>query len=318
MFESINHNAELLQSVKSKQCECLHDIQSISGTIKQTTRRINNMENQINRQVDMLKLLSYKSLDLEARERRNNLIFWGIFENFRIDCQSIILNFLSDELNIDSTHVSIERAHRMNTSKRRNQYNDPKRPIIVRFSNYNDVDNIMNSAYKLKGTSFGIDRNYPTEIVQARRELYQSQMATSARQNRIKTEIKYPASLYIDGKMIKDKFPDWYTTMKQSRLHVLSYVNNSNTTNVEQSIQDQSNTSINQSVYSNKTIEDTPTHDDHNEVFRTPGSVHRTQAKLSKPSLNQRTVGHPADKTTPRRKPSPVNSMRQSRNKTVS
>lgn len=54
----------------------------------------------------------------------------------------------------------------------------------------------------------GIDRKFPKEISMARSSLYNSVEAKSARSNRQKIQIKFPARLFIDGKYVKDIFPD--------------------------------------------------------------------------------------------------------------
>lgn len=46
------------------------------------------------------------------------------------------------------------------------------RPIICRFFERKDVDYILSKAYQLKGTTFGINRDYPREIVEARSKLW--------------------------------------------------------------------------------------------------------------------------------------------------
>lgn len=76
----------------------------------------------------------------------------------------------------------------------------------------------MRHSYKLKGSNFGIDRDYPHEIASARGELYRSDAAKRARVQRLKVQIKYPAQLYIQGKLIEDKFPDWSRLVNAHRI----------------------------------------------------------------------------------------------------
>ena len=61
-----------------------------------------------------LKLLEYKSIDQEARSRRNNLIFRGHPEvRYNDDCEAIIHSFLQRHLDIDPNLIRIQRAHRL-------------------------------------------------------------------------------------------------------------------------------------------------------------------------------------------------------------
>ena len=66
-----------------------------------------------NVQTGFMKCLAYKSVDIEARSRRNNLIFRGFCENRGENCFVLILDCLSNHLDIESSRVNIARAHRL-------------------------------------------------------------------------------------------------------------------------------------------------------------------------------------------------------------
>ena len=95
----------------------------------------------------MLRTLAYKSIDLEARSRRNNLLFWGLSENYNENCFSVIREFIKHQLGLDADNMYLERAHRL--GPRRIGQRNPKRPIIVNFRDYCDTDIIMNHANRL-------------------------------------------------------------------------------------------------------------------------------------------------------------------------
>ena len=120
-------------------------------------------------------MLEYKSIDAEARSRRNNLIFRGIPEVLVMEnCEDIIKSFLRDELHIEPS-VCVQRAHRIGRPGARAPGHDgPKtRPIIVCFRDYKDVDIIMSNVSRLKHKpQYGINKDYPSEIVQARSRLW--------------------------------------------------------------------------------------------------------------------------------------------------
>ena len=95
------------------------------------------------------------------------------------DCVSIIRNFLSDKLKLDPTPIHIQRAHRLGKPVPQNRRwakvtagQRGPRPIIVCFRDYNDVELIMSNANKLRGTSYGINRDYPRKIINARSKLW--------------------------------------------------------------------------------------------------------------------------------------------------
>ena len=109
---------------------------------------------------------------------RNNIVFYGISEFVKADCRTTILNFLQDEMHIDTSNMIIQRAHRLgqlrSTQNTRDQRYDMRRPVIACFMDYNNTELILSKARSLKGTPFGVDRQYPTEISQNRKALYDS------------------------------------------------------------------------------------------------------------------------------------------------
>lgn len=179
LFETLNKNYDKLSSIEETQRQCTIDNNKVNVDIAKANERIDNVETCINTHTQKLKMLSYRSLDIESRSRRNNIVFWGITERLETDCRKLIRNFMRDELDIDPDEMYIERAHRLGSllSNRYRGKQDPKRPIIVRFMDYNDTDRVLEKGYRLKGSAFGLDRDYPKEIAVARKELYASSEA---------------------------------------------------------------------------------------------------------------------------------------------
>ena len=62
---------------------------------------------------ERLDILAYKSIDTEARQRRNNLTFWGIPEVLNEDCMTVIKEFLCERFSLDPDTICIQRAHRI-------------------------------------------------------------------------------------------------------------------------------------------------------------------------------------------------------------
>lgn len=76
---------------------------------------------------------------------------------------------------------------------------------------------ILKNASRLKGTSFGISRDFPSEISDARKELWPEFKRARAKYGPRGVSIRYPAALIINGDTVKDLFPDWFTVLKGSR-----------------------------------------------------------------------------------------------------
>ena len=188
---------DLLCGVQTMQNKTSVEIKSMNWNITGTNERVVHVEKRVNLHARKLRMLAYKSIEIESRSRGNNLIFWGITENNNRPCETLILGFMADEMRIDTGGMVIDRAHRLGAIRRNIGRTDPRQPIIVRFRDYRDVDHVMDNAYKLRGSKFRVDRDYPKEIVEARSKLYQCAEAKEARAKQgCKVQIKYPAKLY--------------------------------------------------------------------------------------------------------------------------
>ena len=216
-FEKMSIDEKLsaiFTSLSSNQNKIMHVEQKVD-TIIRINNRLSRVETVMTSYNDRMKLLEYRSIDIEARSRRNNLLFKGFPEARDEDCRRVISRFLEDKLSIDEL-PSIERAHRLG---RFNPRKGP-RPIIVAFSFFRDTEDILSQARSLKGTPFGISRDYPPEIT--RQELWpRFKEAREDRFNRV--TIGYPAKLIVNGAIICDLFPDWDAVMKGSRIPVPRY-----------------------------------------------------------------------------------------------
>jgi hypothetical protein len=220
IFEQMNKNFNKIEAIEKKQEKCENDMQKVNNGVCSTNQRIDQLENICRLHTQTLKQMSYHSIDQEARSRRNNIIFYGVTENLNQTDRDIAYGFMEHDLVIDTSEMYIERAHRLGTlynPKYRNT-DDPKRPLIVKFKYYTDTEIVMQKAYKLRGTKFGVDRDYPKEIANARKSLYNSLEAKQARQDKVKMYIKFPAKLFIKVVMVKDMFPEWPGVLGVSRI----------------------------------------------------------------------------------------------------
>ena len=144
-----------LVQIESKQSS----IEKLETMIKCSNETISNLQTKSKTHDNTLNILNYRSVDLEARSRRKNLIFRGFFEFRNENCTDVMYQFLYEQLNLDAESVVIERAHRLG----RWDPNKRKRPMIVLFRNYQSVEKIIDKAWMLGNTPYRIDRDYPRE-----------------------------------------------------------------------------------------------------------------------------------------------------------
>ena len=123
-------------------------------TFQQSFRLVNDKLCEVievtNKNTNVLKTLGYKSIDLEARSRRNNLVFWGLIENYHENCFAIIRDLIQRHLDINAGEMYMARAHRL--GPRKIGQRNPERPIIVNFCDFCDTELIMSRAHMLKNT----------------------------------------------------------------------------------------------------------------------------------------------------------------------
>jgi hypothetical protein len=119
------------------------------------------------------------------------------------------------KLDIDLTSICVVRAHRLG------KVNPGKtRPIIVCFNDYRTVEHILSRAYKLKGKyNFGINRDYPKEIVEARSHIWPKYKEERSKYPPKTVYIGYPAKVIVKNRVVQDKFPLWKNVMQMSRSH---------------------------------------------------------------------------------------------------
>ena len=191
--------------------------------VQKVEHRVEKLETSSRAYDARLQLMENKSIDMEARSRRNNLIFRGHPENLMgDDCVMIIRDHLTKRLGMNP-HICIQRAHRLGSinPQRRSRgsgVSTQLRPIIVNFRDYEDVELILDNAKKLKNTPYGINRDYSKEIVSARSKLWP--MFKKAREENAKGSvyIGYPAKLIVNRKVVADQFPDWRHVLRGSRV----------------------------------------------------------------------------------------------------
>ena len=84
-------------------------------TFQQSFRLVNDKLCEVievaNKNTHVLKTLAYKSIDLEARSRRNNLVFWGLIENYHENCFDKIRDLIQRHLDINAGEVYMARTH---------------------------------------------------------------------------------------------------------------------------------------------------------------------------------------------------------------
>lgn len=153
----------------------------------------------------------YKSIDADAGQRRNNLVFAGFPEERKENWKLKIMKFLQESMAV-SEQISIQKAHRSGTYDK-----SRTRVITVYFCDYIDIETILSNAKLLRGTTYSIYRDFPREIVGTSHILWPRLKRLRKKYPDSKVMMAYPAKILVDSKVVYDCFPDWDEIMSRSR-----------------------------------------------------------------------------------------------------
>lgn len=173
-----------------------------------------------------LRVIEYKQIDIEARQREVNLLFSGCTDVVGEDVIQTVKNVLIDNLKLDNSAFQIVKAFRLGRiirlqSKPQSHQKTQHRQILVTFSDVRQVHLILNNATLLKGTNIGISRDYPKEISDTctctRKALWSDFKRLRGVYGAKEVRLTYPAAVIVKVRVHKDLFPDWYTILSQSK-----------------------------------------------------------------------------------------------------
>ena len=111
-----------------------------------------------------------KLVELEDRSRRNNLRINGIKEGKNEtweECEERVICFPDEKLDIDTSEIWIERAHRVGEKK-----NGQERQTLVQFNSHKNTLDILRNCKKLKDTNFSLFEDFSKETASIRKETW--------------------------------------------------------------------------------------------------------------------------------------------------
>lgn len=253
-YEKLSVDEKLSVLFTSFNTKMLSLDQKVSDCVK-IHKQVEQVETQLSDHEKRLKLLEYKSLDLESRSRRNNLIIGGISEGVGEDCFLTVSDFLRDKLQVTPC-PPMPRAHRLGRFTR-----GKTRPIIVYFLDTRDTEFVLSRANRLKGSSISINRDFPKEIAAARKSLWPEYKQLRDANPKGKVKLVYPAKLVKEGRIVKDMFPLWDLIMQGNRVisHKQMFTNTADPNTQDMSTRNLCSNSHAQPVHTNSPSRDNTT-----------------------------------------------------------
>ena len=192
-----------LDDFRTKTYQKLEDLKTDNITqktdLKNAKEDVKRLSNEVKSQKDS-KLDAYrKIIDLEARSRRSNLLFFGIQESKDENVEEKVRNFIKDELKLVK-NVSINRCHRLGAPKKnvigKNAFKP--RPIIVNFCFYKEKEEVRERRTVLS-TEYGMANDLPDAVRRAQKTLIPQLKELKKTVKR--SAIVYPCKLISDGEV---------------------------------------------------------------------------------------------------------------------
>ena len=189
------------------------EIKTLCNRLNSTDMKVKAAEMNIEANTYKIQQLAYRIIELEANNRQDNFLLYNLEDNETCENEliSTLKSFLNNELEISDDEIYIRYARRIGVRDRNSKF---RRPVIGTLGHFCEVDIVMQNARKLKGSRYSVDRDYPKEIRDARRKLWPRIKEIRRSQPEARVQLKYPAKIEVNGRIIEDEFPYWAECMK--------------------------------------------------------------------------------------------------------
>ncbi|KAI2645916.1 hypothetical protein H4Q32_025263 [Labeo rohita] len=140
---------------------------------------------------------------------RDNLVFSGIQEQTQDNPEQAIKDFMHSALKLPKetvNNITFHRVHRLGSINNKNPDTKRPRPIVAKFEHYKQKELIKSKGKELRGTTFGLNDQFP-RIIQDRRRILIPIMK-QFRQNGRKAVITVDR-LYVDGQLYRNDAISW-------------------------------------------------------------------------------------------------------------
>ena len=204
MREDLSAKDATLRKMSSRIDKAFENFDKMGADLNKTKERCSNLEKKVYE-------LTQKSIDQEARSRRNNLMFYGVPETDDDNASAELQKFLIEKCGIaNGKDLLIQRVHRLPTRKLPGK----TRPIIASFVDFRQRELVRNAKKNLTGRQ-SISEDLPKPIRDARR-LLSAEFNELQKNKSNRLGVAYPCKLICNGKVIRIIDP---VTMKNLPVH---------------------------------------------------------------------------------------------------
>ena len=191
----------LKQSLQSAE----EEIESLQDSQKETSAQVKENNEDTDFLFEDIGALRRRNIKLEAYTRRENVRIFNVGEEEDENTEELVRSVFVANLKIPADKVNdirFERVHRISTNNSSLRAPSYPKPIIARFSHYQDKDYVRSFYKNLKGTNIGFSDDFPKEIEEIHRKLYP--VLKKAKQDKQKAFFNFD-KLIINGQMYRRK-----------------------------------------------------------------------------------------------------------------
>ncbi|XP_068758082.1 protein unc-13 homolog C-like [Montipora capricornis] len=152
-----------------------------------------------------IETLKRRNINLEAYTRRENVRIFNVKEEVDENTEAVVRNLLVTKMQIPLEKVKsirFERVHRIPKKTQNQRPPNRPRPVIARFSHYQDKEFVQSFYKNLKGSNIGFSDDFPKEVEDIHKALYP--VLKMARQNQQRAYFNFD-KLIIDGRIYRGK-----------------------------------------------------------------------------------------------------------------
>ena len=200
MFENFEKQVtSVIQKVEKQSDNVVKIRDEVKGQaecIERQTGRVHNVEIQLDESVKREKLTKTKLIHMDAKERKNNLMFFGVPEvNETTTCEETLQRHIKD-------HVKVATPCHMFDTKRLGLRKDggAPRPIVTSFADPVERMTVWGKRHNLS-QPYGLSEDFPPQIRKSR-TLLVPEMKRLRKEGK-NVGIRYPAELWCDNKQIR-------------------------------------------------------------------------------------------------------------------
>ena len=194
-----------LKSLKDSVDFANQEIETLKAEVAKTSATVEENIEDIESFDTDIEALKRRNIKLEAYTRRENVRIFNVKEEVDENTEEVVRNLFVTKMQIPLEkvrNIRFERVHRITSKTQSQRQPNRPRPVIARFSHYQDKEFVRSFYKNLKGTDIGVSDDFPREVEDIHKALYS--VLKKARRNQQRAYFNFD-KMIIDGRIYRGK-----------------------------------------------------------------------------------------------------------------